>query len=147
MAFSDYWFPTSPVARLNTLVRSNSQKCLQLQLNNYLSDTFSRSELNRLNTVSFLFYSGYLTPDQINFIKSASNLTDEMMSDTSYSFRFPNYEVSSAYYQNCLEVISDLNIGQDFLNRGEALQRAILASDLRAVNKIPNDYNFFPALR
>jgi hypothetical protein len=81
--------------------------------------------------VPVLFHSGYLTIDQIK---------TEPSDQDSYSFKLPNTEVSLDYYQNCAEIISEIEFFyKDFQNKKKELYAAFLEGKALTVSSIFRD--------
>jgi hypothetical protein len=113
---------------------------LEPKLESYLSTEVRKSELTRLQAGPVLFHSGYLTLDKISRTPQAITSTKETKSLKSYSFRLPNYEVSSSYYADCFSVILELESITDLKPKSEALRAAFLARNADVVASVFSDY-------
>jgi DNA-binding transcriptional ArsR family regulator len=106
---------------------------LKLRLESYLSDEIRKPELDHLEAGPVLFHSGYLTLDKSAFRPVMDLNSEKTKLVESYSFKLPNFEVSSSYYKDCFSVILGLKL-DDLLARREELQEAFLSRDADKVS-------------
>jgi uncharacterized membrane-anchored protein YjiN (DUF445 family) len=142
--FDSYWIQSGRPGHLTALIQANPQDFLEPKLESYTSEEIRKSELTRLQPVPVLFHCGYLT---VNSITNSSQLLEETLKFEdvdSYTFRFPNHEVSSSYYKNCFSIILKLKSSKELETRGEELQQAFLAMDAKKVSNILS--NFFSTI-
>jgi hypothetical protein len=135
--FRNYWnqmrFPNS----LTEVIRARPVKYLDIDIHHFhLPDLLSR-ELSSLSSGGVLFFSGYLTVDKREIISENDPFFEHML--TYYSFKFPNLEIASSYYKDCLSLILDIS-RNEFECIGEKLQMAFLARQSQVVTDMFNDF-------
>jgi hypothetical protein len=151
-SLDQYWIRSGRPAHLTAMIRANPHNFLEPNLDSYVSTDVSKSELNQLQAVPVLFHSGYLTLDKISMIATNNHNTNETNLQRYYSFRLPNFEVSSCYYADCFSVIFGLDsidklktkgdeLKGAFLARNESMVRDILSGCLRPVSYHQRDRN------
>ncbi|MDR1872314.1 MAG: AAA family ATPase [Deltaproteobacteria bacterium] len=136
--FDSHWIQSGRPGHLTALIRKKPLDFLFPKLESYLSTEVRKSELTQLQAVPVLFHSGYLTIDKVTKVQVENPLTKEKELVSSYSFRLPNFEVSSAYYRDCFEVIFGRE-PKELIANGVAMRQAILSKDAKAVSSILED--------
>ncbi|MDR1608544.1 MAG: AAA family ATPase, partial [Deltaproteobacteria bacterium] len=134
--FEKYWIHTGRPAHLTPLIKEKPEDFFEPGLKSCLSRELRSSELEGLQVAPVLFHSGYLTLAKTSLVKKVNPLTNEEESDISYTFKLPNYEVSSAYNLDWLEVIFHIGASYVFSDRRDQLEKAILARDVKTVENI-----------
>jgi hypothetical protein len=135
-AFRDYWLKSGRPGHLTALIRKRPLDFLEPQLKSYLSAEFMKSDLTALEAVPVLFHSGYLTINKITKVRSkASNETKSSLKEK-YSFRLPNFEVSSSYFEDCFSVIFNRETIPGFETMGDDLKKAFLSKDADEVSEL-----------
>ncbi|MDR1608416.1 MAG: AAA family ATPase [Deltaproteobacteria bacterium] len=134
--FEKYWIHTGRPAHLTPLIKEKPEDFFEPGLKSCLSRELRNSELEGLQVAPFLFHTGYLTLAKTTLVKKINPLTNEEESDISYSFKLPNYEVSSDYNLDWLEVIFNIGLSHVFSDRRVLLEKAILARDVKTVEDI-----------
>jgi hypothetical protein len=112
---------------------------LKPRLESYLSETVRRTDITKLEAAPVLFHSGYLTLDKITLVEETAPDTGKKKLVKSFSFRLPNFEVSSSYYRECLAVLLGLKSGEEVKTKGEELREAFLSRNATAVQTIFSD--------
>ncbi|MDR1607476.1 MAG: AAA family ATPase [Deltaproteobacteria bacterium] len=146
-SFDNYWIQSSRPGYLTSLIKARPWNFLDPQLESYLSEDVKNSELSQLRATPLLFHSGYLTVDRISKIEKIIPLTSISIKVTSYSFKLPNYEITSSYYEDCFKVILDFETTDTLKNYGQNLLNAFLTRNGQTVSSILSDLfariNFF----
>ncbi|MDR2141555.1 MAG: hypothetical protein LBR11_07180 [Deltaproteobacteria bacterium] len=101
--FDGYWVQSGRPGPLTTLINQRPLDFVRPNLDLNLSRGVRKIELNNLEIVPVLFYSGYLTVDSIKQVEVADPVTGATEIEDSYSFRFPNFEVRRSHYSDCLD--------------------------------------------
>jgi hypothetical protein len=135
--FYAYWIQAGRPDHLTALIEARPWDFIDLKLNSYLATTVRKSELTKLQTVPVLFHSGYLTIDETLKIPGV-NYNSKKKFLMGYSFRLPNYEVSSSYYNECFELLRLSTT--ELTNKKEELLSAFWAKDGQAVSSIFSSY-------
>ena len=100
--FNNYWFSTGTPSFLLELVRKNNfnfEKVLDTPVSGFAFDAY---EIDRLNPLTLLLQTGYLTIDR----------AVERYGDTAYMLRFPNMEVKSSFEAYLAGDCSGLHVDQ-----------------------------------
>jgi hypothetical protein len=126
-SFSQYWIQSGRPDYLTALMRAKPG----LYLNPPLDSPISRQEITEpdptlLGVVPALFHSGYLTMDKVVTVPSLDPDTYGRVIYQRYLFKFPNYEASSSYRQDCLNTIFNINSIEELQAIFEELQDALL---------------------
>jgi hypothetical protein len=119
-AFENYWIQSGRPAHLTALIRERPMDFLEPKLESYLSWDVKKPEFDKPRAAPVLFHSGYLTLDQ----RTSPPVETSNNNEDTYSFRLPNYEVSSYYYSDCFQVIFNFE-PIELQNRAEKLTTAI----------------------
>jgi hypothetical protein len=141
--FDNYWILSDRPGHLTALIKDNPAEYLEPQLEPTFSEEIRQSELTKLKALPVLFHSGYLTVDRIHPVLVKDLHTNKLKRVISYTFRFPNFEVSNSYRQDICEAIFGLKSGE-LITKGQEIREAILARDAVAIGTIFS--NFFSAL-
>jgi hypothetical protein len=112
---------------------------LKPRLESYLSETVRRTDITKLEAAPVLFHSGYLTLEKVTMMEETAPDTGKTELVKSFSFRLPNFEVSSSYYRECFAEILGLKSGDELGPKGKALKEAILSRNATAVQTIFSD--------
>jgi hypothetical protein len=138
--FDSYWIQSGRPAHLTAMIKAQPESFVELKLKQFLSAELRKTELTALEPVPVLFHSGYLTLDNISLATDSTNREAGLNENSElYSFRLPNYEVSSSYYKDCFKVIFEYG-KFDFAAKGPELQMAFLAKDAKKVIFIISEY-------
>jgi hypothetical protein len=86
--------------------------------------------------VPFLFHSGYLTLDKITLSPIKAFYTNDTEKAYSYSFRLPNFEVSSSYNKDCFNVLFPMESSEELHTKGNELYEAIIKRNAESVSAI-----------
>jgi hypothetical protein len=138
--FDGYWYQSGRPANLTSLMKARPLDFLMPKLESYLDAEVRNPQFKRPEAVPFLFHGGYLTLDNISVIQRKDPITNQNEPEKHYSFRFPNYEVSSSYRADCFSVIFGLNSNCELKNKGDELKNAFLAGNKTAVMDILSDF-------
>jgi hypothetical protein len=123
---------------LTALIKARPWDFIDIQLKSYLSETIRKTLLNKLEIAPVLFHSGYLTLDRPHKSPELNQKTDNKVEPAEYSFRLPNYEISSSYYNDCFDLLLPWT---DELNaKKELLFSAFLAKDGQTVSSVLSSY-------
>jgi hypothetical protein len=141
--FENYWTVCGKPLYLTSLIKARPDDFLAPRLRSYLSEELSKSELTKLKAAPVLFHSGYLTLDEDkNYSPDSADNKDESPFDKvarmehTYSFRPPNYEVSSSYYKDCFDIILDPSEQEKVKKIGADLKNAFLTKNAEKVSDI-----------
>ncbi|MDR2197984.1 MAG: AAA family ATPase [Deltaproteobacteria bacterium] len=134
--FDNFWIQSGRPNHLTALIRKRPLDFLAPRLKSYLSEELRKTDLSGLSPVHALFHSGYLTVDEITNISRQPS--DSLITATldAYSFKLPNYEVSSSYYADCFVIIFNLANAEQLKERGAELKKAILSRDSEVLSAI-----------
>ncbi|MDR1578225.1 MAG: AAA family ATPase [Deltaproteobacteria bacterium] len=140
-AFGNYWIKTGRPGHLTALIR---ERPLDFLTNDpRLNIELIKTEFDKPQATSVPFHSGSLTLDNSpsNAFQTPKNHEHRLLS---YYFRPPNYEVSSSYHSDCLQVILNLKSDAELKARGEELKTALKKQDAKTVEAILS--SFFSAI-
>jgi hypothetical protein len=82
-----------------------------------------------------LFHSGYLTVDKIKLTDIECLKTEDLPLVRSYTFRYPNYEVSTSYKSDVCSVLFNTEPNA-LMTDGAGLLNALLGKDVRTIETI-----------
>jgi hypothetical protein len=134
--FDNYWVQSGRPGHLTALIQDRPQDFLEPTLKTYVSAELRKSDLNNLAAVPVLFHSGYLTVEKKSLVSKKMSSAGKSDKIYSYSFRIPNLEVDSSYYNDCFSIIFNTVSGEDLETKGEELKRAFLTKDEQTVAAI-----------
>jgi hypothetical protein len=137
--FDNYWVQSGRPGHLTALIQERPYDFLEPTLKTYLSAELRKSYLNNLAAVPVLFHSGYLTVDKRSLLSKTISSTGKIKKIYSYSFRIPNLEIDSSYYDDCFSIIFSAVSDEELKTKGEELRKAFLARDERTVSMIFRD--------
>ncbi len=100
--FNNYWFSTGTPSFLLELVRKNNFDFEAVLENPVSGFAFDAYDISRLNPLTLLLQTGYLTIDK----------TVERYGDTAYMLRFPNLEVKGSFEAYLTGDCSGLHVDQ-----------------------------------
>jgi hypothetical protein len=135
-SFDDYWIASGRPDHLTAMIRARPMDFLLPKLDSYTSAAVRKSDLTQLQPVPVLFHSGYLTLDKITLSPVNVPETGETEPIDSYSFRLPNFEVSSSYHRDCFKAVFGLESIDDLNAKGVRLRQAILSRDAGTVVEV-----------
>ncbi|MDR1111545.1 MAG: AAA family ATPase [Deltaproteobacteria bacterium] len=138
--FDTYWLQSGRPAHLTSLIRARPLDFIKPKLTSYLSTDLKKSDLSTLQAIPILFHSGYLTIDKITPLSKINPETKKPEIVKSYSFRLPNYEVSSSYYSDCFSIVFNRFSSVDLEAKGQELLSAFLSKDANAVSAFFSGY-------
>jgi hypothetical protein len=118
------------------MIRTRPYDFLRPKLEWCLSDEVRKTEIIRLEPVSVLFHSGYLTIDKVSGAVVANPVTGEEDIVDSYCFRLPNFEASSSLFKDCLQAVFGDSSSDGLSAKGKAFEKALLARDAKTVGAI-----------
>jgi hypothetical protein len=138
--FSSFWYETGTPSLITQLFLQQKIDVFSLERCLIGSEAISALNVDRLDTYSLMFQTGYLTIQAIH----------ESFTSTDYTLRYPNLEVRVAFAKSLLEAFSsqDRAVPSSFavlINR--ALQRLDFADLFAQVNQVLAGvpYEVFPA--
>jgi hypothetical protein len=137
--FSEYWIRSGRPGHLTALIKANPEDYINPELESQMEEEVKKSELTKLKALPVLFHSGYLTVDKIVPVAKKDDKNGIIKIVDSYSFRFPNYEVSSSYKTDICQVIFDKK-RKTLETRGKEIQMAFLARDAKTIETIFGNY-------
>jgi hypothetical protein len=132
--FDQYWIKSGRPSHLTSLFKSNPLDFITTKPIPYSWYNLLNCNVQRLQILPTLFYSGYLTIDTIEYIKPNITSYSFMGSDQFYNFKFTNNDVTSIYISDVFMAIYDVNSPNDFLIWRDELHQAFLARDTQAVS-------------
>jgi hypothetical protein len=135
--FYAYWIQSGRPDHLTALIKTRPWDFIDLKLDSYLATTVRKSELTQLETAPVLFHSGYLTIDKTLKIPGLDYKSKKKFL-RGYSFRLPNYEVSSSYYDECFKLLRLSTL--ELTAKKEELLSAFKAKDGQTVSSILSSY-------
>ena len=100
--FANYWFATGTPSFLLELIRKNHFNFEEVLTNPVSGFAFDAYEIGRLNPLTLLLQTGYLTIDK----------AVERYGDTAYMLRFPNLEVKGSFEAYLTGDCSGLHVDQ-----------------------------------
>ncbi|MDR0550358.1 MAG: AAA family ATPase [Deltaproteobacteria bacterium] len=138
-SFAKYWIESGLLTHLTALIKARPWDFIDLKLDSYLSETIRKTELNKLEIAPVLFHSGYLTLNRPPKSPELDQKTDDnTVEPEEYSFRLPNYEISSSYYNDCFDLFM---LRTDELKaKKEELIQAFLSKDGSTVSSILSSF-------
>jgi hypothetical protein len=95
-----------------------------------------KTELTQLEAVPVLFHSGYLTVDKVISALSDDPESKNSKGLKSYTFKLPNFEISSSYYLDCFRTVFDKITTTELEAIREKLLSAILARDADTLSSL-----------
>jgi hypothetical protein len=127
--FRPYWPLSGIPSHLSSLVMEKPLEFIQPSLDSVFAQDIRRVELGRLEPVSVLFHSGYLTIDE-ELLKDTGETTDEgePLEDEAFTFRIPNREVGLHYKSFLFQRAFGLT-NNDFNDFAKKLREALLNKD------------------
>ncbi|MDR0355454.1 MAG: AAA family ATPase [Deltaproteobacteria bacterium] len=144
--FGHYWMRGDRPRHLTSLLKARPWDFLVPKLDSRLQGSIKKAEPSVLEAAPVLFHSGYLTLDKNSVVgKVELNSEKEELSKT-HSFRFPNFEVESAYYDDCVKVVFDLKNMDDLKKDGQLLQYALLNKEPEKASELFKGL-FLPLIR
>ncbi|MDR2459200.1 MAG: AAA family ATPase [Deltaproteobacteria bacterium] len=138
--FDSYWYQSGRPGHLTPLIQARPLDFVEPNLGTYAASELRTSELTQLEPVPVLFHSGYLTIDKIKPLSTLDTGANDTEYIDAYTFRLPNFEVSSSYYKDCFSVIFKLNSIKELDTMGESLKKSLLAKDGAQVSSLFRDY-------
>jgi hypothetical protein len=141
-SFSNYWFQSGRPGHLTSLMREKPSDFLDpvKDKDSYLSGDLRKSDLKDLQAVPVLFHSGYLTIDKIGEILELNKATNELEAIDTYSFRFPNFEVSTSYNKDCFSAIFGSRKPHEIKQLTNQFNKAFIDRNALEVSRLLFDY-------
>jgi hypothetical protein len=138
--FQDYWLLSGRPSHLTAMINSRPQDFIRPNLESYVSSNeLQKTELTQLRAVPVLFHSGYLTIDMMTSVPKKDPKSGIIKFKNAFSFRLPNFEVSSSYYSDCFNAIFPKVTVDELQAKKENLKQLILSKDAAAVAQFFRD--------
>jgi hypothetical protein len=130
-----FWYNTAPSrAFISNIFNKYPIQLLPYKLKNIPSDYFNNVKVGELNLPIFLFQTGYLTIDNIEYVVEEKEEDEETITET-YNLKVPNFELKNKYYKLYDESLARYLI-KDVPQESDNLYQAISTCDGRKFSNI-----------